>query len=139
MLHGLTIPNHPSVQRDYPLATELWLTDQLEKGMLVGPLKRSELPWTSVSTIPLHSVAKDEKMGTRRFCADGSHVPRGVPFGRGSLNQGIMKGQYLGKPFDYNLPSISEIVSNAIEIGLDNVLGFKVDWSHAYRQNSICP
>ena len=64
-LHGFTVPNHPSVERDHPLATQKWLQEQIDKGMIVGPIAREDLPWEKVTTIPLHSVVKDEVLGTR--------------------------------------------------------------------------
>ena len=73
------------------------------------------------------------------MCVDASYVPIGTPAGFGSLNQGIPKGEYMGIPFKYNLPRVREFVEDAVKIGLDCVKGFKVDWSHAYRQNSLDP
>ena len=137
--HCQTVPNHPTVEREYPLATKEWLQEQIEHGMIVGPFPREKIPWRNISTIPLHSVVKDEQLGTRRFCADPSFVPRGIPEGWGSINQGIPKGQYLGNFFDYRLPKVRDFVKDAIDIGLEKVKGFKIDWSHAYRQNPLCP
>ena len=138
-LHGVTVPNHPTVEKEFPLATKEWREEQICRGMIVGPIKREELPWDEILTIPLHSVIKEESSGSRRFCADASFIPRGASPDTGSLNMGIPRGEYLGKPFHYNLPTINDFISDAALVGLDRVVGFKIDWSHAYRQNTLCP
>ena len=105
----------------------------------MGPIHRRDIPWRNLSTNPLHSVIKDESTGQRRMCVDASYVLPGTPKGFGSLNEGIPKGEYMGAPFKYNLPRVRNFVEDAVRIGLDKVNGFKVDWSHAYRQNSLDP
>ena len=125
------MPNHPTVEKEYPLQTQEWLKDQVERGMLVGPICRKEIPWRNLTTHPLHSVVKDEQL-----CVDASFVQPGTPSG---LNQGIPKEEYKGATFRYNLPSIRDFVNDATEISLTDVMGFKIDWSHAYRQNSLDP
>ena len=133
MLCGRVILNHPTVEKEYPLQTEKWLKEQVSKGMIVGPVERDQIPWRNLTTHPLHSVVKDEQAGTRRMCVDASFVPVGTPPGFGSLNQGIPKGAYMGKPFKFNLPTIRDFVQDAIKIGLKSARGFKIDWSYAYR------
>ena len=139
LLSGRVTLNHPTVERQYPLQTQKWINDQVDKGMLIGPISRKEIPWRNLTTHPLHSVTKDEVTGSRRMCVDGSYVAPGTPNGFGSLNQGIPKGEYMGVPVKYNLPRVRDFVDDAIKIGLNKVKGFKVDWSHAYRQNSLHP
>ena len=112
---------------------------QTDLGMLVGPAARDQLPWANLTTVPLHTVDKDVKLGTRRrVCADPSYTPLGWPKGW-SLNAGIQKDFYVGQPFSYQLPRISEFINDAVKIGLKNVLGFKIDWKFAVRQNPLDP
>ena len=139
LLSGQTIKNHPTAEQQYPALIKDWYLDQISKGMLVGPYKREDLPWRNLSTFPLQTVVKDPVEMSRRVCADPTFCPPGLPPGIGSLNQGIPKHSYLGKPYKYNLPRIREFVEDAIEIGLDQVLGFKIDWKFAFRQNPLDP
>merc|ERR1712081_41527 len=61
-LCGKIVPNHPTVEREFPLESKKWFQDQVEKGMLIGPIKRSQIPWPNITTHPLHSVMKDETL-----------------------------------------------------------------------------
>ena len=107
--------------------------------MLVGPCRREDLPWKHLSTIPLQSVVKDPIEMTRRVCADPTFVLPGLPKGFGSLNDGIPKNSYMGKPYKYQLPRFTDFVTDAVEVGLYQVLGFKIDWKFAFRQNPLDP
>ena len=74
------------------------------------------------------------------ICCEGpSRDVPGLPPGFGSLNQGIPKNFYLGKPYQYKLPRVRELVEDAMEIGLEDVMGFKIDWKFAFRQNPLDP
>jgi hypothetical protein len=134
-----TVKNHPTAEKQFPELIKDWYLDQVEKGMLVGPSQREELPWANLSTIPLQSVIKDPIEMTRRVCADPTYVLPSLPKGFGSLNQGIPKNSYLGKPFKYELPRVRDFVEDAKQIGLTHVLGFKIDWKFAFRQNPLDP
>ena len=134
-----TVRNHPTAEEQFPTLMKEWYLDQVDKGMLVGPCERKDLPWPNLSTIPLQSVVKDPIEMTRRVCADPTFVLPGLPKGFGSLNQGIPKNSYLGKPFKYELPRVRDFVSDAVEVGLHHVLGFKIDWKFAFRQNPLDP
>ena len=134
-----TVNNHPTAEKQFPELIKDWYLDQVEKGMLVGPSQREELPWANLSTIPLQSVIKDPIEMTRRVCADPTYVLPSLPKGFGSLNQGIPKNSYLGKPFKYELPRVRDFVEDAKQIGLSHVLGFKIDWKFAFRQNPLDP
>ena len=78
-LSGMTISNHPTAEAWYPLLFQEWTKTQVDLGMLVGPASREQLPWRNLTTIPLHTVDKDVKLGTRRICADPSYTPPGWP------------------------------------------------------------
>ena len=134
-----TVPNHPTAEKQFPILIKEWYLDQVDKGMLVGPCQREDLPWANLSTIPLQSVVKDPVEMTRRICADPTYSQPGLPKGFGSLNQGIPKNSYLGEPFKYELPRVRDFVKDAIDIGLHHVLGFKIDWKFAFRQNPLDP
>ena len=134
-----TVRNHPTAEKQFPDLMTEWYMDQVSKGMLVGPCQREELPWRNLSTIPLQSVVKDPVEMTRRVCADPTFIVPGLPEGFGSLNQGIPKNSYLGKPFKYDLPRVRDFVHDAKQIGLQQVLGFKIDWKFAFRQNPLDP
>jgi hypothetical protein len=134
-----TLKNHPTAERQYPLLFKDWYQDQVNKGMLVGPCSREDLPWKNLSTIPLQSVIKDPVEMTRRVCADPTFSPHGLPPGFGSLNQGIPKHYFMGEPYQYNLPRIRDFINDAILVGLDKVMGFKIDWKFAFRQNPLDP
>ena len=54
-------------------------------------------------------------------------LPLAFPPGFGSLNQGIPKNFYLGKPYQYKLPRVRKLVEDALKIGLEDVMGFKMD------------
>ena len=137
-LCGQTIPNHPTAEKKYPVLFKEWTKSQTDLGMLIGPLRRDQLPWPNLTTVPLHTVDKDVKLGTRRICADPSYTPPGWPAGW-SLNSGIQKDFYANQPFSYQLPRIADFVNDAKKIGLEKVLGFKIDWKFAFRQNPLDP
>ena len=139
LLSCQTIKNHPTAEQQFPLLIQEWYLDQVQKGMLVGPCTRDDLPWPNLSTVPLQSVVKDPVEMTRRVCADPTFSPSGLPPGFGSLNQGIPKNFYLGKPYQYKLPRVRELVDDAMKIGLEDVMGFKIDWKFAFRQNPLDP
>ena len=134
-----TVRNHPTAEKQFPTLIKEWYLDQVQKGMLVGPCKREDLPWTNLSTVPLQSVVKDPVEMTRRVCADPTFSLPGLPKGFGSLNDGIPKNSYLGKPYKYQLPRVRDFVTDAVEIGLHHVLGFKIDWKFAFQQNPLDP
>ena len=69
-----TVRNHPTAEKQFPALIKDWYLDQVEKGMLVGPCRREDLPWKNLSTIPLQSVVKDPIEMTRRVCADLTFV-----------------------------------------------------------------
>ena len=74
-LSGMTISNHPTAEARYPLLFQEWTKTQVDLGMLVGPASREQLPWRNLTTVPLHTVDKDIKLGTRRIFADPSYTP----------------------------------------------------------------
>ena len=45
LLCGKVIQNHPSVEKEYPIQSKRWFEEQVEKGMLVGPIDRKKIPW----------------------------------------------------------------------------------------------
>ena len=118
-----TVRNHPTAEKQFTALIKDWYLDQVEKGMLVGPCRREDLPWKNLSTIPLQSVVKDPIEMTRRVCADPTFVLPGLPKGFGSLNDGIPKNSYMGKPYKYQLPRVRDFVTDAVEVGLPG-LGF---------------
>ena len=69
----------------------------------------------------------------KNICRSKLHPP-GWP-----LNAGIQKDYYAGQPFSYQLPRISDLINDAVKIGLKEVLGFKIDWKFAFRQNPLDP
>ena len=74
-LSGMIISNHPTAEARYPLLFQEWTKTQVDLGMFVGPASREQLPWRNFTTVPLHTVDKDVKLGTRRICADPSYTP----------------------------------------------------------------
>ena len=59
------------------------------------------------------------------------------PLGR-SVNAGIVKGFYLGLPFNFSLPSVATLTDRLVTIG-PNAWFWGGDLERAYRQLRVCP
>ena len=121
-------PNHNSCDRFMPEVNEFF-TKEVSHGAVfpLGPTP-SSLPAGSTS-IPILTVPKDTNK--RRVCGDASFPP-GL-----SLNDSIP--DTTGLPAKMRLPTIWDLLVHVKEIGKDDCLLAKIDWSRGYRQIPIDP
>ena len=64
-------------------------------------------------------------------------VDLSFPLGK-SVNSGIKKGFYLGKSFNFSLPSVSMLTDQLIQLGPQAWI-WGADLARAYRQLRVCP
>ena len=107
-----------------------FLTKELSCNALLGPFEVLPFaPWFQTSAIMTRPKKNSE---LRRVIIDLS-FPKGL-----SVNAGIIRGWYQGKPFTYTLPSIGNVVDRVKYLG-ENCLIWTVDLERAYRQLRVCP
>ena len=123
------INNHQGAVR-YPEQVDAYLLEEISQGAVLGPFQQS--PFSQECKIsPLNTVEKKES-SDRRVILDLSFPP-----GR-SVNDGIIKGQYLGEDWDLRYPSVDAFAKLVFRKG-QGCLMYKRDLKRAYRQIPICP
>lgn len=114
----------------FPKAVHEYLEKEKKYQAILGPFVKT--PFTlPVITNPLHSVLKKDG-NERRIILDLSY-----PEGK-SVNDGIPKDHYLGKPINLNYPTVEHLVELVKEKGRGCML-FKRDLKRAYRQLPVDP
>ena len=131
-LSGVTWPNHDSCNRHMAQVNEFFW-DEVNHGAIfpLGPAPVKIPP--PISTIPLLCVPKPPSLTKVRVCGDMS-FPAGS-----SVNDGISTDTYEGEPFRCRLPSIWDFLAQVKEIGLEDAVIAKADFSRGYRQVPIDP
>ena len=126
---ALNFKNHETRDGFIP-HIKTFLDTELAHGAIIGPFSSPPFsPWSQVSPM----MTRDKKGSSdRRVVVDLS-----FPKGR-SVNSGIKKGCYQGEPFVFTLPSMTDLSSNAVELGPGCFL-WSADLARAYRQLRICP
>ena len=124
-----TPKNHASALR-HPTVISKFINKELEMEAMLGPFEGDPfIPWTKVS--PLMTRDKPSGMG-KRVIIDLSFPP-----GR-SVNDGVQKHAFQGRPFTYTLPSPLDLAEAILRAGPGASL-WKADLERAYRQMRIDP
>ena len=119
-----THKNHPSALA-YAPDIDAFLMKELDKGALLGPFDTPPFqPWTHNS--PLMTAEKKEST-KRRVIIDLSY-PHGS-----SVNDGVPKNFFQGKPATYVLPTVHDLAQLIIDRGPGSFI-WKTDLQRAYRQ-----
>ena len=131
-LSGVTWHNHKSCFQHLD-QVNAYFDDEVKFGAIfeLGPAPVKIPP--PISTIPLLCVPKPPSLSKIRVCGDMSFPP-GL-----SVNDGIPVDQYEGEAYRCRLPSIWDFIAQIREIGLENAVIAKADFSRGYRQLPIDP
>ena len=109
-----------------------YLEKELSYQSVIGPIDLKNNPFTvPIVTSPLQSVAKRDS-SERRIVVDLSFPPGS------SINDGIPREFYLGKPMSISYPSTDDLVSQVVKKGQGCYLS-KRDLKRAYRQLPVDP
>ena len=124
-----TPKNYASALR-HPAVISKFINKELEMEAMLGPFERDPfIPWTKVSPL----MTRDKPSGTgKRVIIDLSFPP-----GR-SVNDGVQKHAFQGRPFTYTLPSPLDLAEAILRAGPGASL-WKADLERAYRQMRIDP
>ena len=115
---------------DHTIHIEKYIRKELECGALYGPFNELPFgPWTQVSPIMTRPKRNSE---ARRIIVDLSFP------GAQSVNAGIRKAQYQGKPYTYTLPGILDLAEEISRLG-EGCFVWCADLARAYRQLRTCP
>ena len=107
-----------------------FLEEELTQKAMLGPFCAPPFsPWVQVSPMLTRPKKDSEK---RRVIVNLSY-----PEGR-SVNDGITKAWYQGNPFEFKLPSITDLLKRVIIAGRGAYL-WSADLARAYRQLRVCP
>ena len=124
-----TITNHNEAP-EYKSSIVTYVATELAHGALLGPFEAPPyMPWSQVS--PMMTRPKKNSVN-RRVIVDLSW-PRGR-----SVNAGIRRGHYQGRPRTYTLPNIMDAAEEVARIGSGAFL-WCADLARAYRQLRCCP
>ena len=120
--------NHSGARR-HARAVSDYLQQECSSGRIAGPFKAA--PFANLMVSPINTVPKS---GTseRRILVDLSW-----PFGS-SVNDGIVKGHFLGEPFELHFPTVDDVCNLVLACG-PGALIYKRDLAKAYRQFPIDP
>ena len=106
-----------------------YLFSECSSGRIAGPFVTA--PMVDFMVSPLNTVPKSGS-SERRILVDLSW-----PLGS-SVNDGIVKGTFLGQPFDLKFPTVDDVCNLVLQCG-QGALIFKRDLAKAYRQFPIDP
>ena len=121
--------NHRESQ-DNAVHIKKYVDKELECGALYGPFDEPPFrPWTQFS--PLMTRPKRNSQA-RRVIVDLSFP------GAQSVNAGIRRAQYQGKPYTYTLPGIMDLADEVARLGRGCYV-WCADLARAYRQLRTCP
>ena len=127
-LPAVPFTNHQSAL-DYPAEVDKYIAKVVKAGAALGPF--TENPLTSNLVLsPLQTAPKDTD--SRRLIIDLSYPKQS------SVNAGIPRDTYLGRPHGLSYPSVDNLVDIIIDKGPGCLL-FKVDLANAYKQIFIDP
>ena len=119
-----TFTNHHE-SKDFTRFIRDYIQTECRLGALLGPFVVPPFtPWTQVSPMMTREKADPSK---RRVIVDLSY-PKGK-----SVNAGIPRREYLGRPWSYSLPTVSQVGARMAGIGKGTYL-WSADVSRAYRQ-----
>ena len=116
---------------DFPSAVDSYLLTELVFGSVCGPFARNPFSAGHMAVSPLNSVPKPDS-DERLFILDLSW-PAGA-----SVNDGISKEFYLGRPVNLRYPMVDDIFSCIVQFASCCLL-YKRDLKHAYRQLPVDP
>ena len=115
--------------RSHVMEVSEYLQTECTAGCIAGLLDAA--PFADFMVSPLNTVPKSDS-SERRILVDLSW-----PFGS-SVNDGIVKGSFLGQPFDLKFPTVDDVCSLVRRCG-QGALIFKRDLAKAYRQFPMDP
>lgn len=115
--------------RSHVMEVSEYLHTECTAGRIAGPFDAA--PFADFMVSPLNTVPKSDS-SERRILVDLSW-----PFGS-SVNDGIVKGSFLGQPFDLKFPTVDDVCSLVRRCG-QGALIFKRDLAKAYRQFPMDP
>ena len=119
-----TYSNHKELL-DYSTHINNYIETELFHEALLGPFKISPFtPWANYSPI----MTREKKNTSKRTIIVNLSFPK-----KFSVNSGISKGFYLGKPIVFTLPTINDIIKN-ISDSLESKFMWSIDLARAYRQ-----
>ena len=121
--------NHKESQ-DHAVHIKKYVDKELECGALYGPFDEPPFrPWTQFSPLMTRPKRNSE---ARRVIVDLSFP------GAQSVNAGIRRAQYQGKPYTYTLPGIMDLADEVARLGRGCYV-WCADLARAYRQLRTCP
>ena len=124
-----TSKNHAEAP-EYKVSIVNYVATELTHGALLGPFDEPPFtPWSQIS--PMMTRPKKNSVN-RRVIVDLSW-PRGC-----SVNAGIKRGFYQGRPSKYTLPNVMDAADEVTRIG-DGAYLWCADLARAYRQLRCCP
>ena len=126
--HVLEYRNHRGALSHADEVTD-YLKKECVKGRMAGPFDC--IPLDSLMVSPLNTVPKADS-DERRVLVDLSWPPGS------SVNDGIIKGFYLGQSFTLNFPTVDNICALLVQVGPGAHI-YKRDLAQAYRQFPVDP
>ena len=111
-------------------SVETYVETELEHGALLGPFQMPPFtPWSQTSPM----MTRPKKDSTNRRVIVDLSWPK-----PGSVNAGIRRGYYQGRPQTYKLPNIMDAADEVARAGRGCYL-WSADLARAYRQLRTCP
>ena len=124
-----TFKNHQGAI-DFPEDLKKYINKEKEKGAIIGPFKK--IPFRDRVGISPISTRPKKQSEDRRIIIDLS-----FPFGH-SVNDGMVKGNYLGFQADLKLPRTDDLALRLAQLGPGAYM-FKIDLSRYFRQLPLDP
>ena len=119
-----TLSNHKELL-DYSKFIIDYITEEIHHGALLGPFNIIPfVPWAQFSPI----MTREKKQSIKRRIIVNLSYPKG-----NSVNSGIKKGFYQGKPLTFSLPTINNIINNLTKSQTEKFI-WSIDLARAYRQ-----
>ena len=124
-----TFQNHEKNEENM-IHIERYLEKEIKHRAILGPFPSQPFtPWTQVSPLMTRPKKNTEE---RRVVVD-------LSFKQGSsVNAGIVRGWYQGKPYKFELPTILDLLERVKQLGSGCFL-WSTDLARAYRQLRVCP
>ena len=116
------------LQKNFSSDVQTYITEELKHGAMLGPFASKPI---DLHISPFMTRDKPESK-VRRTIVD-LNWPESY-----SVNDGVLRDEYLGSKFLLHYPSVDDIVQKLNELGPGSLM-FKVDISRAFRQLKVDP